>query len=55
MLRIFLRMFMTIVNHVSLLRQEGAFMKCFFYGNSQKNSKPPFKGDLLSVIHSAYC
>lgn len=51
MLRIFLCMLTTIVNHVSLLRQEGAYMRCLFYGNGQKNSKPPFKGDLLPVSH----
>lgn len=38
MLRIFLRMLMTIVNHVSLLRQEGAYMRCFFTGMVKKTA-----------------
>lgn len=55
MLRTFLRMLTTIVNHASLLRQEGAFTRCDFYGFVQKNSKLQIKGDLLLVIYSPYC
>lgn len=29
----------------------GRLHEMLFYGNGQKNSKPPFKGDLLPVSH----
>lgn len=58
MLRIFLRAWlMTIVNHTSPLRQEGAFISSLwrdgFFGERQKNSKLQDQGRLAVLLSFA--
>lgn len=56
MLRIFYAWLMTIVNHASPLRQEGAFMRCDFWREwPKKQQAPRLRGNLLSLVHTAGC
>ncbi|KOS04226.1 hypothetical protein C1T21_23625 [Paenibacillus sp. F4] len=46
----------TIVNHASPLRQEGAFMRSDFLREwPKKTASSQIKGNLLFVVHTACC